>query len=112
MTIIKNYSLSEISTNNKWIDDKNIYSIVLPVNASASAPYSVDVSSLDIDSLININVLGHDRGNTNIVWCYKSVGNIWSRTVVFDYSSGLIIINGYYNYFPPDYLLLEYTKSE
>ena len=108
----KDYSLSELLTGASWIDGKPIYRKVIQMAGSGDQPYQVDVSSLNIDTIVYVNALGHDRSTPSIRWCWSNTGNVWSRTITYNAINGTITLSSYNSYFPPDYLIIEYTKTE
>ena len=93
-----------------WIDGKTIYRTVLdyhnsPLNGNAS----VDVTSLNIDTLINTNALGTDNssGYSGSKWAINSVSSNSNRLIYMSNATTLKVEGSYYKH----WIILEYTKT-
>jgi hypothetical protein len=79
-----NYSTTEADTNNKWIDGKSIYRIVLSGNitCAANAVLTVILVNSDVDKLINYSVFMQNGSSSNF---FSMDGN---------YSAGTTTVSG------------------
>lgn len=107
----KDYSLSEILTGKTWIDGKPVYRKVIQMPGSGQSPYITDASNLNIDAIVSIDALGHNRDDPSIKWTTSGTTSSYNRAMAYNTVKKTLIVEAYYSYFPPDYLIIEYTKA-
>jgi hypothetical protein len=93
-----------------WIDGKPIYRIVLDYHsAPLSGNKSVDVTALDIDTLVWTNALGTDNSNgySGTKWSLNSVSANSSRLIYMSNATTLKVEGSFYKH----WIILEYTKT-
>lgn len=104
------YSTVEQDTGVKWVDGKPIYQITYvfnpPVTGSQTYVNLVNVSSLDIDTLIYMSGIEHDATYDNIAMVETHTSNNENLYLTADKAT-----IKYMSLLAMDYLTLRYTKS-
>jgi len=102
-----NYSTEEKLTGKFWIDDKPIYRKVFVID-SISSGTEVDVSSLNIETLIVISGFGFDGGVNEITLPFYDGATMWS--IYYRSNAGMLHNKSSRNVTNVN-IILEYTKT-
>lgn len=102
------YSTTEMLTGGKWIDGKPIYRKVFD-NGSWASNLSINVSSLNIDTLVKSEVIGSSNSSgTQGKWVISNNSGVDSRSCFIDNDNVILLTRGSYY---KRYVILEYTKT-
>lgn len=87
----------------KWVDGKPLYEITLTTTST-----TIDVSNLNIETLVHSNAIGSDNSNyTGSKWVLNSVSGASNRLLYLN-TNGQIRREGGFNTF---HIILQYTKT-
>lgn len=103
-----NYSLLEQDTGIKWINNKPIYQISFSDANGFGSGNPVDVSSLNIDTLIYGDGIGSDSGN---MWTIGSIGGVNSRYFYLNDNKTSLIFGCSESSYPIYVVTIQYTKT-
>lgn len=103
------YSTTEQDTGRKWIDGKLIYQKTYTSEQGYTSSTPIDVSTLNIETLINIEAIGSDNTPyaSNNKWIVSSIGGVNNRYVYLDTNDNIIFGSA----FPVFVITLWYTKT-
>lgn len=107
--ILDVYSESELKTNKIWINDKPIYRKVFVLNSLPNtSTYSIDISSLNIESIVSINGFT----NTGLVFNGNRTSSTTSQIDLYaDITRNNIDVTTYSDRSNlSGHIILEYTK--
>ena len=100
------YSTEETLTNKIWVDGKPVYRKTYLLSNVTSALSNIDVTSLNIDKIINLYGMSYNN-SLQIPINFYNTGNFNQCY----YSSNIKAIQYQFNYGSDAYIIIEYTKA-
>ena len=100
------YSTEETLTNKIWVDGKTIYRKVFELHNITTSLNNIDVTSLNIASIISISGMSYNS-SLQIPVNFYNTGNFNQCY----YSSNIKAIQYQFNYGSDAYIIIEYTKA-
>lgn len=113
INVLNTYSTSE-QTIGTWIDDKPLYRKVFQIPTISSSPYSINISTLNIDEVISINGsyttgTGNEKDKIPLSTWFSSTYNI--ATTIKIGTGNISVAWGGWSSITSGIIILEYTKT-
>lgn len=103
---VESYSTNEVKTGDTWVDNKPIYRKTYLLSNVTSALSNIDVTSLNIDKIINLYGMSYNN-SLQIPVNFYNTGNFNQCY----YSSNIKAIQYQFNFGSDAYIIIEYTKT-